>query len=74
MQVRKLIRLLQEAQKKQGPYAEVMIGTRTYEKWNMEWTHDKVSDVELDFMEFVNSDGYLPDAPKSRPVIILNGY
>jgi hypothetical protein len=40
----------------------------------MEWTHDKVSDVELDFMEFVNSDGYLPDAPKSRPVIILNGY
>jgi len=74
MQLRKLIRLLKEAEKKVGPYAQVTLDTRRYKNWHDSWIFDQVDDIHTDSIVFVNDNGYVSEHAKERPVVVLNRY
>lgn len=74
MQIRKLIRLLKEQQEKLGPYAEVMLDTRTYKTWHGCWEFDKVNDVEQRECHMADGDGYRREHSQERTVVVLNNY
>ena len=72
MQLRKLIRLLNEVQEKVGPYAEVTIDTRRYSKyWHDSWTYDSIDDVTNNQCFWVKDD-YIPENAKERDIVVLN--
>lgn len=74
MQIRKLIRLLREAEKKVGPYAKVTIDKHTYGDDGGDWRYDQVSTVDVQSMSFVDENGTIPEHAQERQTIVLNSY
>lgn len=74
MQIRKLIRLLQEKQKKVGPYAKVAIDARSYKHFHSCWDFDHILSVDLESCETVDADGWRKEHAQERPIIVLNKY
>ena len=73
MQVRKLIRLLQEASEKHGDRTHVSIDARRYKNWRMDWDIDRVNDLKVDRLESINPEtGFGYDHGQANPIIILN--
>ena len=73
MQLRKLIRLLQNLQEEVGPYAKVTIDRHRYGDDGGDWRYDQVSTIDVKRMFFVDDNGCIPENAKEQDTIVLNG-